>query len=38
MFRGYESRDRRKPHIVKADKAAEQLLRRAKAAGGASYQ
>jgi hypothetical protein len=33
VFKGYISRDRRKPHIVEADRAAEQLLRRARAAG-----
>uniref|UniRef100_A0A383W8F4 Uncharacterized protein n=1 Tax=Tetradesmus obliquus TaxID=3088 RepID=A0A383W8F4_TETOB len=36
VFKGYISRDRRKPHIVEADRAAEQLLRRARAAGAAS--
>lgn len=35
VFKGYISRDRRKPHIVEADRAAEQLLRRARAAGEA---
>jgi hypothetical protein len=33
VFKGYISRDRRKPHIVEADRAAAQLLRRARAAG-----
>ncbi|WIA35287.1 hypothetical protein OEZ86_003745 [Tetradesmus obliquus] len=36
VFKGYISRDRRKPHIVEADRAAEQLLRQARAAGAAS--
>lgn len=38
VFQGYVSRDRRKPHVAKADQAAEQLLRRARAAGGLVMQ
>lgn len=33
VFKGYVSRDRRKPHIVEADDAAERLLRRARVSG-----
>lgn len=33
VFQGYVSRDRRKPHVAEADRAADRLLRRARAAG-----
>lgn len=37
VFQGYVSRDRRKAHVVQIDQAAEQLLRRARAAGDACW-
>eukprot|EP00879_Flechtneria_rotunda_P025874 GHRR01027529.1.p1 GENE.GHRR01027529.1~~GHRR01027529.1.p1 ORF type:complete len:731 (+),score=267.01 GHRR01027529.1:1020-3212(+) len=36
VFKGYISKDRRRPHVKEADRAAEQLLRRARAAGAVS--